>query len=943
MDTEAYIQQIIDCTASAEANIALEDAAALAERLKAEADRHWRIDPHISLRCADEIIRIGKSVEDTCMVALGTMSRGDSLRHLHRNDEAWQTLDEAGELYREAGDEVGWARTRVGRLAICVEMNEIESGLQDAEAARAIFQAHTETEKLVRLETNAAVVLNDLTKFPAAIEKCQEVLRLLELLPEVDENTCIIAYINLGYAHQGIGNLQEALNYYDRARELMVPRGETLGIALGDLFIINIAQAQGHTKKALRLLHDTIDVLAQYQAILPIKEMWHLIECYLFLNRFTDARDLAHKVVQQYSPDHENHDLALALLQLTVAEAALGDFSHVFSYLQRAEKIFERLNAVGWLGTVHLYRSQTAFRQGDLAMSREAALAAAERFQQNGQQLSACMALLLLARVEIADQQFETAFLEARDVQKIAREFHVPHLNYEVHLLLGKLDEQIGTSSRAIRHYQVATAIMERIQRSLVLTSRARFLADKQESVQALVRLNLTLGYPEAAFSALERAKAQVWLGYLSQLDHLRWLRDDPQTQPLIEELSRLREEHHWYYRIAYDQVFREQNHVIMPSAEAAFEASTRERRLRALTEQLYLRTSTQDLLATSVASISDIQHCLAQETVLVSYYSDGSYLWAFVLTSQHIKVCALADPITIVEKLLEKWQANINRALRMMPGSMDETLLHNYALALAKRLYDTLMRPFARLLDGYKRLIIVPYGALHYLPFQLLHNAEGYLIEQSEVVILPTASLITRQSPRQQRQAVAIAYDWEGRLKHSIDEAGRVVKRFGGHLFRESEATQAVLTAEPCQILHISAHGQHRIDEPDLSYIQLADGPLYTDDLFQHELNYELVTLSACETGRSRAAAGDELIGLGRGFLFAGAGALIASLWQVNEVLTLELMDVLYQQLDSGVSKAAALREAQLALMRAYPGLHPAFWGAFQLIGNADPLMRAH
>jgi CHAT domain-containing protein len=164
-------------------------------------------------------------------------------------------------------------------------------------------------------------------------------------------------------------------------------------------------------------------------------------------------------------------------------------------------------------------------------------------------------------------------------------------------------------------------------------------------------------------------------------------------------------------------------------------------------------------------------------------------------------------------------------------------------------------------------------------------------------------------------------------------------VNRFGGKTFCEEEATQSVLENPPCQVLHISAHGQYRIDQPDFSYIQLAHGPLYTDDLFQHDLRYELVTLSACETGRSRAFAGDELIGLGRGFLFAGAGALVASLWRVNETLTLELMDEMYRRLDSGASKAAALREAQLALMRAYPGLHPAFWGAFELIGNADPL----
>jgi CHAT domain-containing protein len=147
------------------------------------------------------------------------------------------------------------------------------------------------------------------------------------------------------------------------------------------------------------------------------------------------------------------------------------------------------------------------------------------------------------------------------------------------------------------------------------------------------------------------------------------------------------------------------------------------------------------------------------------------------------------------------------------------------------------------------------------------------------------------------------------------------------------------VLNAAPGQVLHISAHGQHRMDQPDFSYIELADGPLYTDDLFQHDLRYELVTLSACETGRSRAAAGDELIGLGRGFLFAGAGALIASLWRVDETLTLELMDELYHQLDSGASKAAALRQAQLALLRTYPGLHPAFWGAYRQCRPLDQL----
>jgi len=117
------------------------------------------------------------------------------------------------------------------------------------------------------------------------------------------------------------------------------------------------------------------------------------------------------------------------------------------------------------------------------------------------------------------------------------------------------------------------------------------------------------------------------------------------------------------------------------------------------------------------------------------------------------------------------------------------------------------------------------------------------------------------------------------------------------------------------------------------------ADGQLYADDLLQQDLSYELVTLSACETGRANVAADEELIGIGRGFLYAGAGTLILSLWRVADFSTAGLMQHMYQALRAGASKAAALRAAQQAMLVQNRQLHPAFWGAFQLIGDARPL----
>jgi CHAT domain-containing protein len=183
------------------------------------------------------------------------------------------------------------------------------------------------------------------------------------------------------------------------------------------------------------------------------------------------------------------------------------------------------------------------------------------------------------------------------------------------------------------------------------------------------------------------------------------------------------------------------------------------------------------------------------------------------------------------------------------------------------------------------------------------------------------------------------LAHSWEGRLPHTHREAEIVQRLFGGTLRADGAANRSAFRTPPTQILHIAAHGEYRLDQPDLSYIQLADGQLYADDLLQQDLSYELVTLSACETGRANVAGGDELIGLGRGFLYAGAGALLLSLWPVPDAITVRLMEQVYLALRQGATKAAAIREAQLTILTETGRLHPAFWGAFQLVGNAGAL----
>jgi len=123
-----------------------------------------------------------------------------------------------------------------------------------------------------------------------------------------------------------------------------------------------------------------------------------------------------------------------------------------------------------------------------------------------------------------------------------------------------------------------------------------------------------------------------------------------------------------------------------------------------------------------------------------------------------------------------------------------------------------------------------------------------------------------------------------------------------------------------------------------DALSLKLADGQLSAVDIIGLDLPGALVTLSACETGRSVVAAGDEPLGLSRAFLYAGAGTLVQSLWRVEDDSTARLMARFYAALREGQTKGAALRAAQLSLLGGHGG-HPYLWAPFQLIGDDGKL----
>jgi CHAT domain-containing protein len=252
--------------------------------------------------------------------------------------------------------------------------------------------------------------------------------------------------------------------------------------------------------------------------------------------------------------------------------------------------------------------------------------------------------------------------------------------------------------------------------------------------------------------------------------------------------------------------------------------------------------------------------------------------------------------------------------------------------------MYTAVLGPIATWLADYERLVVVPHGSLHRIPFAALHDGHGYLIERFEVALAPSASSLTfclRPRARDGNRTLVVGNSADGALPGVVDEARAVAALCDGECLIEDEATVAELRqrAREADFIHLAAHGVSRLDAPLFSYLRLADGNLTALDCFELELDCALVTLSACESGRGQVTAGDEQMGLPRAFLYAGARAVVHSLWRIDDRATQTQMQRMYAELRSGRGRGAALRTAQLNSLG--PGVHPFLWAALTLVGD--------
>lgn len=436
------------------------------------------------------------------------------------------------------------------------------------------------------------------------------------------------------------------------------------------------------------------------------------------------------------------------------------------------------------------------------------------------------------------------------------------------------------------------------------------FSKGKQQPYEYMVNYQIDQGDFAEAFAYVERAKARALVDLMASRENISF-GENGEAEQYLAQLNQFESR-------------------IQTGTESAPTNDTRGLIPKKQLKKNYPELAS--LISVDTLSSEEAGSLLKDGEVLVEYYLSEDKLYAFVLEGVQLNVYPLDS------RNLEQNIRDFRNALNK-PGK--EWVKPSQAL------YRQLLRPFGKRIHN-KDLIIVPHGPLHYLPFAALHDGRRFVVDKARIRFMPSASVMKYVGHNQNISDKILILgnpdlnNPETDLPGAEIEAQAIAKLWSSADVKlRSEATETTIknNSSDYGVLHLASHGIFNAETPLESSLLLSpdsynDGHLTVAEIYGMSLNADLVTLSACETGLGDIVSGDDVVGLNRGFLYAGADSILSSLWPVEDKPTAFFMTSFYSYLKEN-EKVKALQLAQIKTRKKYP--HPSRWAAFQLTGASD------
>jgi CHAT domain-containing protein len=971
--------------------------------IRHEARREENKNALITLKLGELLIFFGDLVQHEQWRAQGLMAKGDALRLMGQHKAALEYLDRAGEELWRLGDEIAWAHSRVSWMVCATWLGRADEALREAERAREVFLSHNNQYWACAVEHNQALLYRQLGRYQEASAIYE---RLLAVLPSITDEKAEIIQRAIAMANANLALILVLQGKFERARVLLLRASqgfEVLGyisaIVKIEVHLAEIDYVQGYYGSALRQYYLARDHMLEQKIVdgpMSLAALHlRIADCLVKLNRAHEAYKLVEEAVESYRQVGVPLDIGEGLRAYASTLVALGRPGEALKALDEAQELFESGSLEHYALATRLQRAELLLVSGASDTAYEQASRVKPFFEARDLLVSAIHAGLIMAEAlivretearqrssEIANGQ-ASEWIDGREEERLeearrlcleaterARRHNVQEEVYRGYYLLGKLALLGGNELRATRHYRIAIGQIERILDDLVHDLSPAFLRTAWSVYEDMIALCLQQGEAELAFGYLERARSVVLRRYLDKSRKML-NREDGEGRAEAERLAsstavlqvqRELEEWQQSYR-KYSVQLANYDMFASPSIDLTViqeELKRCEGKLSELFERLQLselevRSNTRGRRAhrhpSNVQQMDEeyLRQQLAPGQLLLAYFLFQGKLVIFAATREGLKTYEKADVASQIERYLPLLHAHLQ------PGGWPDQLHppQQVIRRLLNKLYTLLIAPVAEMLPpSGGHLTIVPYGSLHTLPFHALYNGTRFLIEDFLISYLPASSVLLQLEASERevidasdrRPPLIFGYSGNGQLPRAIEEARILKELLGGRCYLEEEATieRLLQEARGSSIIHLATHGRSRLDAPNFSSVQLADGQLNALDAFSLDLQgCELETLSGCETGLSLSGGGDEQLGLGRAFLAAGVSSLVMSLWPVEDVATSILMQHFYERLLAGDSKVEALCTAQRHLLARTSELyaHPYFWAAFRLVGSVGPL----
>lgn len=629
-------------------------------------------------------------------------------------------------------------------------------------------------------------------------------------------------------------------------------------------------RALAHYQQARAIAQPIGERLYESQALISMSMV------YSELGNFDLALDLSCESLRVARELRNRYREAHALYEVGNNSMSLGRWQAAQAYFQEAIECYQRLGVEGRLRMLYWIQGLLHHVLGHESQSEAAylrALTAAPAMQQGEPsiRMDAWMNLGLLYQTQA---RWDEALNAYRAALELATQIRNQHRISHIHYRRGNVFERQGQPEQAYAAYARAIEAIEALRGATDAEEiKLGLLGSAQQIYESMVLLCLGLGRPAEAFHYVERARSRAFLDLLAK--------KQAQADPALY-----------------------------------------------------------DALAQPVATLAEVQSWLGEDALLLEYFTIGVLPRGEILINQlppenarlreHLTVPPQTLIFAISRDRLEVLHSALDpNTLRPQPGDPGpgRRLLRDRLLT---RLQTQLIEPAASLLRGRKLLYLIPHGPLHYVPFMALRSAAGqHLLEASgpAIALAPSATVLGSclKRPRVGAQHAtplrALGYNDEGAaaLRYAEDEAGHVARLAGGEAWTGPQTKRQRLIAQGRRVrwLHIAGHAVYDPHDPLGSYIQLGKDDQLSARAIMNELalDADLVTLSACMSGLSHVVPGDELLGLQRAFLYAGAPAVVCTMWEAADFVALLVMDWFYTGLRGGSPPAAALRDAQVAL----------------------------